>query len=168
MSYYQLSEKERYQIYSLRKSVHSQKVITKFLERHLWTINRELQRNIGLQEYRPRHTNKHADLRRCHAYKVQRVADGLRLIRKELSPQQTAGYLKRHTSVSLHHETIYQMISLDQINVEDLYKHLRIASKPYRKRCGKYVRRGRIRNRESIDNRPAVVDKMKRIPTLIK
>ncbi|WP_353056825.1 helix-turn-helix domain-containing protein [Microbulbifer sp. MLAF003] len=32
MSYYQLSENERHQIYSLRKSGHSQKAIAKLLE----------------------------------------------------------------------------------------------------------------------------------------
>ncbi|XZY91771.1 helix-turn-helix domain-containing protein [Microbulbifer sp. CnH-101-E] len=34
MSYYKLSENERYQIYSLRKVGHSQKSIAEFLERY--------------------------------------------------------------------------------------------------------------------------------------
>lgn len=45
----------------------------------------------------------------------------------------------------------------------DLYKHLRVASKPYRKRYGSYDRRGKIKNRVSIDERPAVVDRYSRI-----
>ncbi|MCX2833962.1 IS30 family transposase, partial [Microbulbifer thermotolerans] len=40
----------------------------------------------------------------------------------------------------------------------DLYTHLRIASKPYRKRYGSRDRRGRIKNRVSIEKRPAIVE----------
>ncbi|WP_445355685.1 IS30 family transposase [Microbulbifer sp. EKSA008] len=168
MSYYQLSENERYQIYSLKKAGHSQRAIAKLLERHPATISRELRRNTGLRGYRPGQAHKLSELRRRQAYKAQKVTDGVWqqiviLTRKELSPQQTASYLKRHTGVSLHHETIYQLIYLDQANGGDLYKHLRIASKPYRKRYGKYDRRGKIKNRVSIDERPAVVDRMYRI-----
>src|SRR5690625_5766506 len=36
-------------------------------------------------------------------------------------------------------------------------------SKPYRKRYGSYDSRGRIRNRKSIDERPAIVDQKKRL-----
>ena len=39
-----------------------------------------------------------------------------------------------------------------------LYKKLRIASKPYRKRYGSYEHRGKIVDRVSIDQRPTVVD----------
>ncbi len=42
MSYYQLTENERYQIYSLRKAGHSQAEIAELLERHPSTISREL------------------------------------------------------------------------------------------------------------------------------
>jgi len=44
-----------------------------------------------------------------------------------------------------------------------LYVHLRIVSKPYRKRFGSYDRRGQIKNRVSIDQRPAVVGKLSRV-----
>jgi len=40
---------------------------------------------------------------------------------------------------------------------------LRIANKPYRKRYGKYDRRGQIANRVSIDERPKIVDEKSRI-----
>ncbi|WP_299580452.1 helix-turn-helix domain-containing protein [uncultured Microbulbifer sp.] len=53
MSYCQLSENERYQIYSLRKAGCSQKAIEKLLEWHPSTISRELLGNIGLRGYRP-------------------------------------------------------------------------------------------------------------------
>ena len=123
---------------------------------------------MGLRGYRPGQAHKLSDVRRREAHKARKVTDEVRrqieiLIRQELSPQQTVGYLKRHTGVSLHHETIYQLIYTDQTRGGDLYTHLRIASKPYRKRYGSYDRRGKIKNRVSIDARPSVVDQMSRI-----
>jgi IS30 family transposase len=44
-----------------------------------------------------------------------------------------------------------------------LYTHLRVASKPYRKRYGSNDRRGKLKNRVSIDERPAVVDRGNRV-----
>ena len=72
-------------------------------------------------------------------------------------------YLKRHKKLSLHHETVYQLIYEDKATDGDLYNHLRIASKPYRKRYGHYVRRGKIVNRVDIDERPAGVERRSRI-----
>ena len=71
--------------------------------------------------------------------------------------------MKRHKGISLHHETIYQLVYADKANGGNLYTHLRIVSKPYRKRYGSYDRRGQIKNRVSIDKRPAVVDKLSRV-----
>ena len=67
------------------------------------------------------------------------------LISQELSPQQVVNYLQRHKKLSLHYETIYQLIYIDKANVGNLYLHLRVASKPYRKRYGSYDRRGKLR-----------------------
>ena len=44
-----------------------------------------------------------------------------------------------------------------------MYKHLRVASKPYRKRYGSYDRRGKIKNRVDIDERPEIVAQRSRI-----
>jgi IS30 family transposase len=71
--------------------------------------------------------------------------------------------LKKYKGVSLHHETVYQLIYKDKANGGQMYKHLRIASKPYRKRYGHYDRRGKIKNRVSIDERPAIVESRNRI-----
>ena len=56
MSYHQLLENERYQIYALKKAGHSQKEIVTTLGRSLGTISRESGRNSGLRGYRPRAT----------------------------------------------------------------------------------------------------------------
>ncbi len=168
MSYHQLTENERYQIYAMKKLGHSQKEIADLLSRSPATISRELKRNQGLRGYRPGQAQRLSDIRRCEAHKAVKVTQEVEgwveaLIRQELSPQQTVDYLKRSKGLSLHHETVYQMIYADKANGGDLFTHLRVASKPYRKRYGSYDRRGKIKNRVGIDDRPAVVDRRARI-----
>ena len=168
MSYNQLTENERYQIYILRKTGHTQQQIARQLERSPATISRELRRNKGLRGYRPGQAQKLTDARRQGAYKARTVTGEVQrqieaLLRQQLSPQQVARYLEKHRGVSLHHETIYQLIYTDKASGGDLYTHLRVASKPYRKRYGKNDRRGTIKNRVSIEQRPTVVDRGNRV-----
>lgn len=168
MNYRQLTENERYQIYSLKKAGLTQKQIAVELERDPATISRELMRNRGLKGYRPAQAQRLSDNRRATAAKSIKITDEVwgwieQLIRQELSPQQVVDYLKAHKNLSLHHETLYQLIYADKAAGGDLYKHLRVVSKPYRKRYGSYNRRGKIKNRVDIDERPAVVAQRSRI-----
>ena len=168
MNYNQLTENERYQIYALKKAGYSQQNIAELVERSPSTISRELKRNTGSRGYRPQQAQRLTNDRRKTAYKARKVTHEIRanidmLLRQELSPQQVVDYLARCKKVSLHHETVYQLIYADKKNGGDLHTHMRIASKPYRKRYGHYDRRGKIKNRVSIDDRPAVVDRGNRI-----
>ncbi|MDO6424924.1 IS30 family transposase [Saccharophagus degradans] len=168
MNYRQLTENERYQIYSLMKAGLTQKQISVELERDPATISRELKRNRGLKGYRPAQAQRLSDNRRVTAAKSIKITDEVwgwieQLIRQDLSPQQVVDYLKVHKNLSLHHETLYQLIYANKAAGGDLYKHLRVVSKPYRKRYGSYDRRGKIKNRVDIDERPAVVAQRKRI-----
>ncbi|MCS3904639.1 IS30 family transposase [Methylohalomonas lacus] len=168
MNYRQLTENERYQIQVLMKAGHDQQAIAALLERHPATISRELRRNTGLRGYRPAQAQRLSSRRRQAATKACKltaeVGDWIRqLVRQELSPAQVVAYLRRRCGVCLHHETVYRFIYADQANGGDLYQHLRVASKPYRKRYGHYDRRGRIPNRTSIHERPAVVDRRTRL-----
>lgn len=168
MNYYQLTEYERYQIYALLKAGWPQNAIADFLGRSPSTISRELSRNRGLRGYRPAQAQHLSDHRRSTAHKAIKVSDDVwgwvkQLVRQDLSPQQVVDYLKRHNGISLHHETIYRRIYADQAAGGELYTHLRVACKPYRKRYGHYDRRGRISNRVGIDERPAIVEQRGRI-----
>ena len=168
MSYKQLTENERYQIYVMKKAGHSQKAIARLLTRSPSTISRELQRNQGLRGYRPGQAQRLSESRRRDAHKAIKVTGEVwswivRLIEQDLSPQQVVDYLDKYRKLSLHHETVYQLIYANKAEGGELYKHLRVASKPYRKRYGHYDRRGKIKNRVDIDNRPAVVDRRTRI-----
>lgn len=168
MSYHQLTENERYQIYALKKVGLNQKAIAHQLVRSESTISREIKRNSGQRGYRPKQAHAWCEERRTQAAKARKLTDVVRcdiecLLRQQLSPQQVVGYLKRVRKLSLHHETIYQLIYADKETGGDLYTHLRIASKPYRKRYGVYDRRGRIPNRRGIEERPAIVERRGRI-----
>lgn len=168
MRYNQLTEGERYQIYGLLKEGFSQKAIAENLSRHPSTISRELKRNKGLKGYRHQQANRFAVERRCTARKhiklTAEVQGWIRtLIEQDLSPEQVCAYLERHRELKLHHETIYQFIYREKGRGGELHQHLRIANKPYRKRYGKYDRRGQIVNRVSIDERPKIVDDKSRI-----
>jgi IS30 family transposase len=152
----------------LKKAGHRQVEIAALLDRSPATISRELRRNSGLRGYRPKQAQRLMETRRTQAFKARKVTDEVRrhietLIRQELSPQQTVDYLARRKVVSLHHETVYSVIYADKAAGGDLYRHLRIAAKPYRKRYGHYDRRGKIPHRVSIDARPAIVDQRRRI-----
>jgi transposase, IS30 family len=72
-------------------------------------------------------------------------------------------YLGGYKQIQLHHEMVYQWIYADKAADGGLYKHLRIASKPYRKQYGKQDRRTKIKNRIAIEGRPEVVETRSRI-----
>jgi len=168
MSYSQLTECQRYQIYALLKERLSQKAIAENIGCHPSTISRELKNNRGKRGYRPKQAHSLSVKRRKTAKKriklIPKVQEAIRsLIKQDLSPEQAADYIKKQLNISLHHETIYQFIYEDKAEGGQLYKHLRIANKPYRKRYGGYDCRGQIVNRVSIDERPKVVDEKIRI-----
>ena len=168
MSYSQLTEYERYQIYALKKAGLLQKDIAEQLKRSTSTISRELKRNCGQRGYRPKQAHQLSEKRRKTAPKARKMTDEVKekitlLIHQELSPQQVVGYLQKYEGTLLHHETIYQLVYADKQHGGDLYQHLRILSKPYRKRYGSYDRRGKIKNRVCIEQRPAVVEKRSRV-----
>lgn len=119
MKYRQLTENERYQIYALKKAGLNQKQIAAELERDPATICRELRRNRGLRGYRPAQAQQLSDNRRATAAKAAKITDQVwgwieQLIRQDLSPQQVVDYLETHKKLSLHHETVYQLIYADK------------------------------------------------------
>lgn len=165
MAYTQLTQEQRYQIYALLKMGHNQTEIADVIGKHKSTVCRELRRNKGLRGYRPKQANSQALNRRNHGRK-RITEEWWQLIEMQLrldwSPEQVSGWLQRHHEVRISHEWIYQHILADKQSGGDLYRHLR-CQKKRRKRYGSYDRRGRIPNRTSIENRPAIVEERTRI-----
>ena len=85
------------------------------------------------------------------------------LIRRKLSPEQVCAYLRKHHGITLHHSTVYRHLRQDKSNGGILWQHLRICSKPYRKRYGSTWTRGKVPDRVGIENRPAIVNRKTRI-----
>jgi len=165
MNYTQLTQEQRYQIYALLKMGHNQTEIAAVIGTHKSTVSRELGRNKGLRGYRPKQAHHQALSRRRHSRK--RISEETwELIETKLqmdwSPEQVSGWLRRHHAIQISHEWIYQYILADKQAGGDLYRHLR-CQKKRRKRYGSYDRRGKLPNRVSIEERPAIVEERQRI-----
>jgi transposase, IS30 family len=159
--YQQLTREQRYGIYSLLKTGHNQSLIATVIGVHKSTISRELKRNCGRRGYRYKQAHVLAlDKRKG---KVPPIIDDSTwtfietLIRKEWSPEQIQGWMKSSMEITVSHEWIYQYIYTDKQAGGSLHCHLRCRKKR-KKRYGSNDRRGSIKNRVSIDERPTVVD----------
>lgn len=166
MNYKQLTEIERYQIQSFLKAGYTKKRIAQEMGRHPSTIGRELNRNSGLRGYRPQQAQRLAEGRKtlhCHTLinqsTWQHVED---LLRNEWSPEQISGWLKKGNCQSVSPEWIYHYILHDKKAGGDLHTYLR-CQKKRKKRYGSRDTRGQLKNRVSIDERPAIVDERQRV-----
>lgn len=161
-TYKQLSQEQRYQIEILKKAGKNQKEIADLLEVSPATICRELKRNAGKHGYRPKQAQIKADRRRKQAAKALKMTEEIVLlietqIRLDWSPEQVSGWLKVELGIALSHERIYQHIWADKRRGGTLHTPLRQSGKKRKKRYGSKDTRGQIRNRVSIDERPAEV-----------
>ncbi len=164
-TYTQLTQEQRYQIYALLKAGHKQSEIARLIKLHKSTISRELRRNRGLKGYRPKQAHQFALNRRNKAWFRIEASTWIvieSLIRQEWSPEQVSGWLKENYGFQISHEWIYQYILKDKLAGGDLHCHLR-CQKKRRKRYKSYDRRGKLKNRVSIDERPAIVDTRQRL-----
>jgi len=164
----QLTLGQRYQIAALKKAGNSNKEIAKIVETSEATISRELKRNTGKRGYRPKQAHIKALWRKQNATKAIKMTAKVILlvnaqIRFDLSPEQVSGWLLEQHGIQFSHERIYQHIWADKRNGGDLYTHLRQAHKKRRKKYGSKDKRGQIRNRVSIEQRPDIVDEKSRI-----
>ncbi len=164
MTYNQLTQEKRYQIYALLKIEQTKTKIAEVIGVHRSTISREMRRNRGKKGYRPKQAQRYALGRRKRAKRRidtevwNLVEDRLS---QEWSPEQIAESMKK-TGQRISHERIYQYVYADKHNGGTLWKHLR-CQKKRRKRAGSYDRRGKIRNRISIDERPEEVEQRNRL-----
>jgi IS30 family transposase len=167
-TYKQLSQAQRYQIEILNKAGKNQKEIAELLGVSPGTICRELKRNKGKKGYHPKQAQIKADKRRKQAAKAIKMTKEVIVeieekIRLDWSPEQVSGWLKVNQGIAISHERIYQHIWADKRHGGTLYKHLRQSNKKRKKQYGSKDKRGQIRNRVSIDERPVIVAEKIRI-----
>jgi len=166
-TYKQLTSVQRYQISVLKRIGHSRTEIAIELEVHKSTIGRELRRNTGERGYRPKQADEKACERRENAAHKRRISAEVwevveEKLRQDWSPEQVSGWLEKRQAIRISHEWIYQHILADQRAGGDLYTHLR-CQKKRRKRYGKHDYRGKMPNRVSIEERPAIVEQRERL-----
>lgn len=164
MTYTQLTQIQRYQIYTLLKTAHSQSKIAEVVGVHRSTVYRELKRNRGGRGYQPQQAHRFAESRQQKAKaRIQRAVWELveEKLRMDWSPEQIAGRLKK-AGYAISHEWIYQYVYDDKRSGGDLWRHLR-CQKKRRKRINGRDRRGIIPNRVSIDLRPGIVEDRSRL-----
>jgi len=167
-NYKQLDQAQRYQIEILKKAGKNQKEIAELLGVSGSTVCRELKRNRGKKGYRPKQAQIKTNNRRAQAAKaVKMTVEAIDLIDAKIvldwSPEQIAGWLKVDQGIKISHERIYQHIWTDKLNGGKLYEHLRQGNKKRKKKYGSKDKRGQIRNRISIDERPVIVETKTRI-----
>jgi transposase, IS30 family len=166
MSYTQLTEEARYQIFALVKAGQTQTQIAMIIGCHKSTVSREITRNRTKTGYWPGHAQALAQRRRRQSHQA-RIAPASwqtveQLLGQDWSPQQITGRLRLERQPSVSPERIYLYIYADKRRGGTLYQHLR-SQKKQRRRYRGYQRRGQIPNRVSIEKRPAIVDQKRRI-----
>jgi len=141
--YKQLTREQRYQISGLKKAGLNQSQIADELVVHKSTISREFRRNKGRRGWHPKQAQELRDERRKHCANAQRHSllewtEVERLIRQDMSPEQASQRLALEGGLQISHESIYLHIYADK-------------------------RRGTIKNRVGIDERPVIVEQKSRI-----
>ncbi|WP_020675961.1 IS30 family transposase [Geopsychrobacter electrodiphilus] len=166
MHYTQLTREERYQISALKTAGQSKAQMAKVLGRHKSTIGREMARNCGLRGYRPKQADGLAVSRRQEKVTCRITRESWarveQLTREYWSPEQVSYWLRQEECLHVSPEWIYQYVLRDKRAGGDIYRYLR-CQKQRKKRYGAPDRRGQLKGRVSIDERPEVVNERSRV-----
>ena len=178
--YFQLTLEQRYQIEALKTAGLSQTKVAKIIGVNKSTICREYKRNIplrgiGAKIYVAEKAHKKTDLRhanknKCISFSLEMKADARQMISvKKYSPELVSAQWIKDGKPGVSHETIYKWIwkckkgnrKADKAD-KRLYLHLKHARRR-RKRGHSKDNRGLIAHRVSIEERPKIVEKRKRL-----
>lgn len=166
MAYHQITPAERYTLATLRRQVPalSNASIARLMGRHRSTICRELARNSARYDgaYRPSKAQERTNGRRSKSRRNSRFTDAdwklvIHLLRERLSPDQISGRLRLEGRLEISYESIYRFIRRDKKNGGQLFRLLRLPAK-WRKRNNGPERRGILRGKRHISERPAEVE----------
>lgn len=166
MNYKHLNSGERHQIQALHSSGCNRRQIATQLARHPSSIGREIKRNTLPGSTGP-YQAEQAQALACTRQSLCRNASTIKPRQWQLvetylclglSPEQVTGRLLLEGGRPISHERIYQHIYADKARGGVLARHLR-CQKVRRKRYGSgQERRGQLKNRVSIEQRPALVE----------
>lgn len=165
MTYKQLTQEQRYQIYAMNQVKVLQKDIARAINVSASTISRELKRNAGKFGGYLKKAHQMALTRRKGKIPKRITHENWQVIndyiRDDLSPEQISLRLRYKNQLLVSHEWIYQYIHADKDNGGNLHTHLRCRKKN-RKRYRGSSNFTSIRNKVSIEERPDLVDNYER------
>lgn len=160
-----ITEAQRYTISVMHQQKYTQTAIAQAIGKDKSVVSRELKRNCDLRNgvYKHELAQKKYDHRKASKPRKTKLNDGIKAHIKEqlaqhYSPEQIAGDAKVRGIACVSHEAIYQYIWLDKKQNGVLYKSLRTQGKRYRKRGSSKDKRGIIKDRVPISERPAIVE----------
>lgn len=168
-----LTEHQRYTISTMLENGYKQIEIATIINKDKSVVSREIKRNRDKRSGKYKHDL--ANRKYLHRQKIKHkhkrfTADVKKdieaLIRKDYSPDQVVGTLKKENKQTVSVERIYQHIWQDKKQKGSLYTHLRNQGRKYRKRGSSKDNRGVIVDKTMIDKRPSIVDKRERFGDL--
>jgi IS30 family transposase len=161
---------QRYQIFDLLSTGQKQYKIADQLGIHKSTVSRELARNSDRRSgaYRPELAQRKRDERQKSKPKKKRFTVGIEAYVKgklemDFSPEQIAREAKQLGVECVCAERIYQYVWTDKKQGGRLYRLLRIRGKKYAKWGNLKGKRGQIKDRVDIDQRPRIVEQEQRV-----
>ena len=162
----QLTQPQRYHLYEMIQMRMLQKDMARVLSVHPSTISREIKRNKGKRGEYIKGAHQCALARRKNKSK-RRISNECwalveEYLRFDMSPEQVSLRLKYQKRFTPSPEWIYQYIANDKQQGGDLHTHLRGKHKHRKKYGGIRKKSHSIRNKVSINERPAVVDERSR------
>ena len=169
--YKHLTLDQRYQIYGLMKARVAKSEIANEVGVHIKTITEELKRCGSPMNYDPEKAQRDADFKKKHSHKHTKMTEKMKEIiigmleKNQSSPEEISGWCKANGVDMVSHPVIYEFIRADAENGGKLYLHLRRKHKKI-KRHGSHKNVGQIKDRVSIEERPAIVDEKIRIGDL--
>ena len=167
--YRQLTQCQGYQIEAGLRAKESQASMANQVGVPPSTISREVRRNAAQKIYQAVSATRESDARRAGARQCCKPVTWLShhlaiWLKHGMSPEQIAHRLKQEKAdQAVSHGWIYRFIATDQQGGGELYTYLRHRLKRYRKRYGSHDRRGLLRNRVSISERPVEVQPRERL-----
>jgi IS30 family transposase len=164
-----LTNAQRYTISVMFAQKYSKTAIAATIGKNASTVGREITRNksengdydavTAQAKYEKGIKSKPRPIKMTDSV-LKLVKDGLN---KQWSPEQISQTAKSKGIICVSHEKIYQYVWTDKQNGGNLYENLRNQGKKYRKRGAEKDKRGSIKNRVSIHERPAIVDEKARL-----
>ena len=164
MSYKQLTQQQRYQLYRMIPMDLKQKEVAQILGVSASTVSRELRRNTGKRGGYLKQAHQLAQQRR---FKTQaRISPSdwevvTKYLKRDFSPEQVSHWLKRKNILQISPQWIYQYIHSTDTRQRLFQQHLR-CKKKNRKRYGGIRKNQSIKERISITERPEMINNRER------